>query len=138
MSGRVLVLIRHAKAVADAPSDVQRPLAGRGHRDAAAAGKWLAELGITPDLVVTSQAVRARETWEEIGLASAVQDVQIDERIYENTVADLLAVITDVTDDVQTLALVGHNPSMHGLAITLADGNGDQEAESAIRSDYPT
>ena len=41
-------------------------------------------------------------------------------------------------DEVQTLVLVGHNPSMHGLAITLSDGEGDPAAEIGIRAEYPT
>lgn len=138
MTRRVLLLVRHAKAVAAAATDAQRPLADRGRRDARAAGKWLAGIGIMPDLAVVSPAVRARETWAEIGQALEGHELQVDERIYENTVADLLAVIADVPEDVVTLALVGHNPSMHGLAVTLDDGNGDADGCAAIRSDYPT
>src|SRR5262245_26701965 len=41
-SGHALVVLRHAKAAGDpGVNDVQRPLTGRGRRDAAAAGRWL-------------------------------------------------------------------------------------------------
>lgn len=138
MSRRVLVLVRHAKAVAAAATDEQRPLADRGHRDAAAAGRWLAEIGIEPDLAVVSSATRARETWTDIAEALAGHEVQVDGRIYDNTVGVLLEVIGEVSDDITTLVLVGHNPSMHGLAVTLSDGDGEPAVEAAIRSDYPT
>ncbi|HVT64178.1 MAG TPA: histidine phosphatase family protein [Mycobacteriales bacterium] len=133
-----LVLIRHAKAMPEAPSDIQRRLAGRGKRDAAAAGQWLADLGIAPDLVVISPATRAQETWDAISATVTAKVRRTDDRIYSNTVRELREVIADTADDVQTLVLVGHNPSMHGLAITLSDGAGDPEAEIAIRADYPT
>jgi phosphohistidine phosphatase len=139
VSGRTLVLIRHAKAVAEAPSDVQRPLAGRGRRDAAAAGRWLAEQRVVPDLVVVSPATRAQETWDAISGSMVVKRRRTDNRIYDNTVRDLRLVISETDDDeVQTLVLVGHNPSMHGLAITLSDGEGDPAAEIGIRAEYPT
>lgn len=138
MADRVLLVVRHAKAVADAATDAQRPLAGRGHRDAAAAGRWLAELGIAPDLAVVSPATRAQETWSGIAAALGGHDRTTDARLYENTVVDLLAVIGDVDDHVETLAIVGHNPSTHGLAVRLDDGSGSAEASAAIRSDYPT
>jgi phosphohistidine phosphatase len=138
MSGRTLVLIRHAKAMPEAPSDIQRRLSVRGKRDAAAAGQWLADLGIAPDLVVVSPATRAQETWDAVSTTLTAKVRSTDNRIYANTTRDLRELIAETSDDVQTLVLVGHNPSMHGLAITLSDGNGDPEAEIAIRADYPT
>jgi phosphohistidine phosphatase len=138
VSDRVLLLIRHAKAVPDAATDELRPLADRGHQDAHAAGRWLAELEIAPDLAIVSPALRARETWEEIAASLEPGELRIEPRIYENTVDELLAVIAEVSDDVATLVLVGHNPSMHGLAITLDDGTGDDDARSEIHHGYPT
>ncbi|HEX3898689.1 MAG TPA: histidine phosphatase family protein [Mycobacteriales bacterium] len=134
----VLLLIRHAKAVPDAATDELRPLADRGHQDAHQAGRWLAELEISPDLAIVSPATRARETWDEIAAVVGASELQIEPRVYENTVDDLLRVISEVSDDVTTLALVGHNPSMHGLAITLDDGNGDDDARQEIHHGYPT
>jgi phosphohistidine phosphatase len=138
MSGRTLVLIRHASAMSEAPSDIQRRLAGRGKRDAAAAARWLADQGIAPDLVVISPATRAQETWDAISTTVPAKVRSTDNRIYANTTRDLREVIAETPDDVGTLVLVGHNPSMHGLAITLSDGDGDPQAEIAIRADYPT
>ena len=45
-SRRRLVIVRHAKAEATAPSDHERALAARGRSDAGAAGRWLGEQGI--------------------------------------------------------------------------------------------
>jgi phosphohistidine phosphatase len=117
MSGR-LVLVRHAKAVREGPSDAQRPLASRGRADAAAIGRWLTSQGIAPDRVVISPSLRTRETWELTGIGTP--PAELDERIYDNTVEDLLAVVHDTPPDVHGLLLVGHNPSMEALAASWA------------------
>jgi phosphohistidine phosphatase len=133
-----LVLIRHAKA-ADGAVDAERPLAPRGRRDAAAVGEWLAELGIAPDRVVVSPALRARETWERAAARlSAAPDPVLDGRIYENEMDALLEVIRETPDQTGTLVLVGHNPSFGQLAYDLDDGTGDEEARQELLAGYPT
>jgi len=151
VTGRRLILIRHAKAAAGAV-DVQRPLTPRGHSDAAAAGELLARAGVVPDLAVLSPAKRARQTWDDVqaGLAGPVE-VVIDERVYDNEVAALSQAIADagaITDvaavpataraDAGCLALVGHNPSFAELAIALDDGRGDPRACERLRAGFPT
>jgi phosphohistidine phosphatase len=135
---RRLVLIRHAKAV-DADKDVDRPLSPRGRRDAATLGGWLHEHGVRPTRIVLSPALRARETWE--GAATALSDPPgpvVDERIYANSRADLAEIVSTTTDDVQTLVLVGHNPSMGELAAWLDDGAGDSDARHEMTTGLPT
>lgn len=111
---RRLVLVRHAKAEQTSP-DLERALSPRGRSDAAAIGRWLASRGITPYRVVVSPSLRTRQTWELAGSTTP----EIDRRIYGNTIDDLLEIIRETPDDVQTLVLVGHNPSVGGLAATL-------------------
>ena len=55
-----LILVRHAKSSwDDDTSDVDRPLAGRGERDAPRMGKRLKARHARPELIVTSHAARA-------------------------------------------------------------------------------
>ena len=64
-SVRTLVVLRHSKsAYPPDTADVDRPLSARGQRDAAAAGHWLRDQGLIPDLVLCSIAVRTRQTWD--------------------------------------------------------------------------
>lgn len=135
---RRLVLIRHAKA-AEGDVDRERPLARRGLREAPEIGRWLAERQLVPDRVVVSPALRARQTWERAatGLTGASEPVQ-DERIYDNSVDDLLAVVRDTPDDVGTLAVVGHNPGIQEFAISFDDGTGDDAAREDVTGKYPT
>src|SRR5215204_6056952 len=116
---RQLVLVRHAKS-GEGAVDRDRPLADRGVAEAPAVGRWLAGHRIAPDRVVVSPARRARQTWELAAaeLGPAVRPV-IDDRVYRNTVEDLLEVVRDTPAEVTTLAIVGHNPGLQDFAIAL-------------------
>lgn len=119
--------------------DIDRPLAGRGIRDATAVGRWLGSLNLAPDRVVVSTALRARQTWDTAAVvAGGSPEVITDDRIYDNTVEDLLAVVRDTPATVETLFVVGHNPSMGELACGLDDGTGNATARDAIAHSYPT
>jgi phosphohistidine phosphatase len=134
---RRLVLLRHAEA-AFAPVDADRPLTAGGAEHAAAIGGWLTAEGLAPEWVAVSPARRAAQTWERAGaqLASAPPPV-VDERIYDNTVDALLAVLQEVPAGVGTAVLVGHNPSVGELARSLDDGAGDPAAVSDLTRGYP-
>jgi phosphohistidine phosphatase len=136
---RRIVLLRHAKADWPDVPDHERPLADRGRRDAPAAGRWLATSGITFDLVLCSTATRTRETWK-----LAVHELEhrprtvYEERLYEASLGDLLALLTETPDDVANLLLVGHNPGVHALADALAGtAEGDCLARMNTRG-FPT
>jgi phosphohistidine phosphatase len=132
------VLIRHAKA-ADGDRDRRRPLTREGRVAAEGIGRYLTEAEIVPDLVVVSPAQRAGETWA--AAARAVPDApepDADERIYDNTVDALQDVTRETPIDVATLVLVGHNPSMHGLAQAIDDGRGDAQLRKTLAARFPT
>jgi phosphohistidine phosphatase len=136
---RTLLLVRHAKAVADAATDEERALAPRGVRDARAAGRWLVEHGLIPDQVIVSPAHRTVQTWETMKAELAVDPpVVTDRRIYDNTIESLLAVVNEAPDEADTLAIVGHNPSVQGFAVALDDGRGDPRARADIADAIPT
>src|ERR1044072_7790916 len=63
---RRLMLLRHAKTEADAPSgrDQDRRLDDRGHKDAARMGDWIAAHPPFPPTALVPHAVRARQTWD--------------------------------------------------------------------------
>ncbi|MGB3439946.1 MAG: histidine phosphatase family protein [Actinophytocola sp.] len=115
---RVLVVIRHAKSdwTNDLPDD-QRPLNPRGQREAPLIGPWVAEHVGAVDLVICSSAVRARETLTRSGLTA--KQVRHDERVYAASPQDLMSVVDEVSDDLGTVALVGHNPGLSELVRAL-------------------
>lgn len=133
------MLIRHAKAARDSAVDLERSLANRGRSEALLIGRWLVEHELRPDGVVVSPARRARQTWNLAAIAIGdAPEPERDDRIYTNTVDDLLAVIHDAADGVGTLMVVGHNPSIEQLAVALDDGRGDAAARDALMEKYPT
>jgi phosphohistidine phosphatase len=120
-----LVLVRHAKSEAHRAEDHSRELASRGRADAAAVREWLTQQGISPDRVVVSSATRARQTWE--GAAVGAATPVYDDRVYEASVTDLLEVLRETPAAVETLVLVGHNPSVERLAWELDDSEAARE-----------
>jgi phosphohistidine phosphatase len=135
---RRLVLVRHAQA-ADAPVDRDRPLSEHGARRATAIGSWLERAGVVPDRVLVSPALRTAQTWEQAA-ASLGADLAptADQRIYDNTVDAVLSAITEAAEDVSTLVVVGHNPSVGELAFALDDGDGDRAAREDLHAGFPT
>jgi phosphohistidine phosphatase len=135
---RRLVLLRHAKA-ADGPIDADRPLTERGTRRAIAVGTWLEQAGLLPDRVLVSPARRAVQTWEQAGarLPRSPRPI-VDPRIYDNTVEDLITAIGETPEDVRTLAVVGHNPSIGELAAVLDNGQGNPAARRDVEAGFPT
>lgn len=133
-----LLLIRHAQA-ADASPDRERPLRDHGVRAARAIGAWLRDSGHAPDHVLVSIALRAQQTWAAAADAlGGDREPTVDKRIYDNTVGSLVEVIGEVGEDVGTLAVVGHNPSIGELAHALDDGSGSESARRELRAGFPT
>jgi len=121
---RELLVLRHGKSSwdTDARTDFERPLSGRGVRDAPRMGRWLAEHGLPPDAVVCSPAVRARQTGRAACEAAGIEGVPIvfDDRIYGATVGDLVRVLGDARPAARRVLLVGHNPGFEDLVRWLA------------------
>ena len=133
-----LVVIRHAKAEQVAASDFERELTERGRSDAAAAGKWLAAVGVQPDHALVSAARRAVQTWDAVaGGAGWSLGAELDPGLYSagpDTALDLVRALDETTDSV---VLVGHNPTMAVLAQLLDDGEGDVEAGNGMAAGFP-
>jgi len=119
---KTLYLLRHAKSSwkDDSLRDFDRPLKGRGRDAAEQMGQVLAEEKVKSPLVISSPAVRARETIE-IVLRSSGLGVKpsFDERIYEADVRTLLEVVSSIPGKAQTAILVGHNPGFENLMAYL-------------------
>jgi phosphohistidine phosphatase len=129
---RKLVLLRHAKSAWPDVPDHERPLADRGIRAAPVMGRWLRDAGLVPDQVLCSTARRARETWQfaQAGLA-ATPPVSFEDRIYDATATELLALIREVPSATGTLLLIGHNPAIEDLALMLAAAPGAARPSAA-------
>lgn len=115
-----LYLIRHAKSSWSDASlrDFDRPLSGRGKRDAPLIGRRLAAAGVAPELFLASPAKRARKTAAVIGgeIGYPKKDIVPVDALYTFQVDGVLAVLRSVDEAVSSLALVGHNDAVSEAA----------------------
>lgn len=136
-----LYLLRHAKSDWGDPGlrDHDRPLNARGQAAAARMGRYLLEAGINPDLTLCSSAVRTRETLASLQASSGLAlPHQIEPRIYEAYHRTLLAVIQQQNNALQSLMMIGHNPGLQDLALTLLQGEAPTPEILALSGKYPT
>jgi phosphohistidine phosphatase len=131
MTTRRLLLMRHAKSDWDAgiETDHQRPLNGRGKKDAPKIALCLKQLGWIPDLVLCSDATRTKQTFEKMTKQIDSQ-VSFLSSLYESSPTTMLNEIAFVSDDIQTLMILAHNPgisectqalSAHFIELTTAN-----------------
>ncbi len=123
---RNLMLLRHGKSDWDAGAadDHSRPLNSRGIRSAERMGEVIRDLGIVPDLVVSSTATRARSTAELARLAGGWGSrLVLEEALYGASVAETLAVVAVHGDRHARVMLVGHQPTWSMTVTHLTGGS---------------
>ncbi len=135
-----LYLLRHAKSSWDDPSlaDADRPLAARGVRALARMTKYLRTAKIQPDLVICSPARRTRQTLT--GVEPAVGrdvEVRIEPQVYAGGVGALVDLLSRTPDSASSVMLIGHNPSLQDLAVSLAV-EGDEALRARLGEKFPT
>lgn len=138
-SSRRIIVLRHAKADWPSVPDHERPLADRGRKDAPEAGRWLAGTGIIPDLALCSTAERTRETWKLFAHELPTRPRTVyDDRLYEAAPGQLIEVLQEVPEEVDTVILIGHNPGVHGLTEVLTAGHEGDTLPRLRAGGFPT
>jgi len=123
-----LLILRHAKSSwADSSiSDWQRPLNERGLRDAPRAGEWLRDQSLIPDVIITSDAVRARATAAAVAKAAGyAKEIVIESSLYHATSEAVLGVLNGIEEHAATVLIVGHNPGLEDFVQQLAGEHHD-------------
>jgi phosphohistidine phosphatase len=136
---RRLLLLRHSKTERAEPGqrDRDRALTGRGRADAPLIGAYMARHRFVPDLAIVSPATRAQETWDLVAPCFAKPPrVITDDRVYNATPTTLMGVIGEA-GDAASVMVVGHNPTLHDLAVQLI-ASGDATARERIGESLPT
>ena len=120
---KYLTVIRHAKTEKQKPDqrDFERRLKKSGLSAARDLGEQLAEKTGTPDAVIASPAKRAVQTAEALCEAAGIDETSISERpvLYENDMTEIMNMLKELSDDVQRVFIVGHNPSVSDLVREL-------------------
>jgi phosphohistidine phosphatase len=132
MTARTLVLLRHAKARAPGESpDFERSLTERGLADAGATGTWLAAESLRPGLVICSSATRTRQTWQGVAIAIAAAEpnggapeVHYEQKLYDGGRTEMIDLVRAVPDDITTVLVIGHNPTVSDVSMLLRPDHG--------------
>jgi len=122
---KTLLILRHAKSSWKDPelSDHDRPLNKRGKHDAPLMGQLLKEKKLVPDLIISSTAVRAKDTAltvaERVGYDN---EIIFESTLYAASPDAYIKAISNVADngkDFSTILVIGHNPGLEELIEVL-------------------
>lgn len=132
-----LGLLRHAKSDWDdmALRDFDRGLNRRGRKGAALMGRHIRDHGLRWASALASPAERVKRTVEASGLTLPVT---WDLRAYLADADTLLALVTDLPPADDAVLLIGHNPGLQDLLLTLADPVQDDALVRAAAEKFPT
>lgn len=119
---RQLIVMRHAKSswASEDLTDHERPLSDRGLRDTPRVAGRLTELGWHPQYILSSSARRTRQTarlllsqWEA-GIEATFLD-----SLYLAGSGELCAAMADLSEEIESLVVLGHNPGWEGVVRKL-------------------
>jgi len=119
---KTLLIMRHAKSswADDGMADHDRPLNGRGERDAPRMGRFLAHKEFAPEVVLSSSAARAKVTAREV-IQAARWNVSpsFSQSLYLASAGDIAEYLTTLPGHVACAMFVGHNPGVEELVAEL-------------------
>ncbi|KUK92473.1 MAG: hypothetical protein XE06_1255, partial [Anaerolineaceae bacterium 46_22] len=121
---KTLLLMRHAKSSwkDSSLSDHERPLKKRGRRDSKIIAQELDKNDLYPHVILSSSATRAMETVEVIVDALDYENrIIFTDELYMAEPEDFVDVLSDLSDDDDTVLIVGHNPGMEAF-LQIIDG----------------
>jgi len=139
---KTLYLVRHAKSSWDHPglSDFHRPLMERGIAKSKHVIDALREKRVLPDLIFSSPAVRARETAVLFakGLGYATDRIRHEAIIYDGDAESILELLFPLPDEVKSVMMVGHNPTITYMAnIFVRPAIDDMPTSAVIAIEFP-
>lgn len=118
-------LVRHAKSSWSDPglTDFERPLNNRGYSDAEIIAKELKAKVGDIECIVSSTALRAMETTKILTSEKGINydHLEYDDRLYHASADRILKTISKVSDEYESVAIVGHNPGMTYLGNDFAN-----------------
>ena len=133
-----LMLLRHARAgwASAGARDFDRSLTESGRKEARLLAEAMRAAGLLPDAILSSTALRAIETLEE--MSDFIGDIPVtrEDSLYNSDAVRYLRAV-QAAHGARALLLVGHNPMLEDLTLAL-DGSGDPQLIAALRRGFPT
>ncbi len=135
---KTLYLLRHAqKEEIVSQDDYDINLTQKGKEDIVKLAKKLLKKEVNPDLIIASPANRARQTAEVLAKElNYSKNIMFNEVIYQAFLNELNETITYTFDTVNSLLIVGHNPSLAALAYTFCGFKEPFDMGDIIRIDF--
>lgn len=135
-----LYLLRHAKSdyPANVRDDKNRPLNERGKNACKIMGAFLKENNIAPDMIISSDALRTKQTIKNIIDESCLRNkVDFTKNLYLASAGEILKEVAKINNNLNNVMVVAHNPGIQELAAILFK-DGDEEKLRKIKTKYPT
>lgn len=120
---KTLLLMRHAKSSwkDDKLADKERPLNKRGKHDAPMMGQLLIEHELVPQRILSSSALRARQTAESIAETAQYDgDVTYMDELYMAEPESYIDALRELPNEVERVMVIGHNPGLEMLLQLLS------------------
>lgn len=140
---RQLLLLRHAKSSWDEVGrpDHERPLNARGRAAAARMAGEFRRLHLSPELVLVSSARRTQETLHALEPFGDSTLVDTLDALYLASSERMLDQLRATPETVRSVLVIGHNPGMQNLAMSLVGAAGMARGGAdvlRIAAGYPT
>lgn len=122
---KTLLLMRHGKSSwkDDNLSDHERPLKKRGRRDTKRIAEEIDKNDLYPHIILSSSAVRAKETAEILMDALDFENhIIFTDQLYMAEPEDFIDILSQLSDDYDTVLVIGHNPGMEAF-IQIIEGD---------------
>lgn len=123
MDLKKILVMRHAKSSWSESSlkDFDRPLNNRGLKDAPRMGRYLKDLDIIPDQLISSPALRAKQTIikvsDELGLEK--EKIIWDEDLYFRSSKSYIHALKRADEQSSIVLIAGHYPMVSDVVSTL-------------------
>ena len=135
-----LLIYRHAKTEEKKGDmkDFDRVLIERGRKDANTIGKVLSKQSVMPDLIISSSAKRALETGSITAKALGYEGtIEEKEELYSTDPITYYDVISSVSDSINTLMIVGHNPEIEDFLEDISGAPVEAKTANLFRIRLP-
>ncbi len=114
-----LLIARHAKSSWDdfTIEDHERPILEKGKQKSIKVATALKQKKILPDLIISSTAKRAKETAIILAteLGYPVDNIRYEKRLYHADADDIFDELFGLDDSIDSVMVVGHNPTLTDL-----------------------
>ena len=120
---KTLLLMRHAKSSWKETdlADHERPLNKRGQKDAPRMGSIVADHELVPQRLLSSTAVRARQTAEAVAETAGFRgEVDYLDKLYLAEAEEYIAALRELPDTTERVMVIGHNPGLETLLQILS------------------